>query len=230
MLYSLDLFIRRWEIENYVCKLVQTFPLTETGSQKYGSNAFTVEHYHMDFDSAEAIGQTRLSITPPPGGQLQIGHTIRLGPSSSTGYEGRTESLAVTGIGVDYIDVSATTYPYEAGDSTSFYNNFWVFNNFEGLDSGNGELLKFNAYTPYSPPTASYAGGAYKDIQACTFFTIPKEVFNTALNTPYADDCPSICYIKATNMLFLNPADMTQAFGSMTMDNIESDQATVAKS
>jgi len=222
-----DVTIRRWEIENYVCKLVQTFPLVESGSQKYDADTFTVEHYHMGFDATEAAGQTRLSITPPPGSKLQIGHTIRLGPSTSTGFEGRTEALVVAGIGVDYIDVSATTYPYESGDGASFYNNFWVFNNFDGLDSGNGSLLKFNAYTPYSPPTTTYAGGAYKDITACTFFTIPKEVFNTALNTPYTEDCSSVCYIKATNMLFLNPDDMNNAFGSMTMDNIESNQTTV---
>ena len=36
----------------------------------------------------------------------------------------------------------------------------------------------------------------------------------------------SICYIKGTNLIFLNPDDLNTSFGSMTMDNIRSDQAT----
>ena len=36
----------------------------------------------------------------------------------------------------------------------------------------------------------------------------------------------SICYVKGTNTIFLDPDDLDNSFASMTMDNIESDQAT----
>jgi len=58
-----DIRIRRWYINNYVLKLRDTFNLVETGSHKYESDAFTVEHYHIAFSGDEAAGQNILSIT-----------------------------------------------------------------------------------------------------------------------------------------------------------------------
>jgi len=58
-----DIRIRRWYIDNYVLKLRDTFSLVETGSHKYESDAFTVEHYHIEFSGNEAAGQSMLSIT-----------------------------------------------------------------------------------------------------------------------------------------------------------------------
>ena len=37
----------------------------------------------------------------------------------------------------------------------------------------------------------------------------------------------AICYVKTTNMIFLDPNDLSNSFGSMTMDNLEQNQATV---
>ena len=92
----------------------------------------------------------------------------------------------------------------------------WVFNNYDGIDAGTGALYKLNAYTgSYQSKTA---GGEYQNINACTFFDMAP-TFGNGSNY--------ICYIKTTNMVFMDPNDLNDSFGSMTMDNIEDDQATV---
>ena len=43
-----SLLIRRWYIDNYVCKLREEFTLA-SGINNFKSDAFTVEHYHVHF-------------------------------------------------------------------------------------------------------------------------------------------------------------------------------------
>jgi hypothetical protein len=43
----------------------------------------------------------------------------------------------------------------------------------------------------------------------------------------YGSGSDAICYIKATNCIFLNPSNLNASFGSMVMDNVESNQTTV---
>jgi hypothetical protein len=62
------------------------------------------------------------------------------------------------------------------------------------------------------------AGGEYQNVAACTFYDM-SDVFGAGSD--------AICYTKTTNMLFLDPDDLATSFGSMAMDNVEDDQATV---
>ncbi len=205
-----DITIRKWYLDNYVCKLRQTFLLVETGSNKYESNAFTVEHYHIEFSDAEAAGQTTLSITD--GSNLSSGMTITLGPNSS----GQVEERTVNSAGPDWVNINGTTsYAYAGGDPITFFTNIWVFNNYDGLVA-TGALYKFSAYT--GSLVTKYSGGAYSDIQACTFYD---------MSDIYGAGSDAIAYIKATNCIFLDPTDLNNSFGSMVMDNVEDDQATV---
>ena len=205
-----DITIRKWYLDNYVCKLRQTFSLIETGSHKYESNAFTVEHYHVEFSGSEAAGQTNLSITD--GSNLSSGMTITLGPNSS----GQIEELTVNSAGPDWVNINGTTtYAYDAGDSITFFTNLWIFNDWDGLVQ-TGALYKLSAYT--GSLITKYSGGAYQDIEACTFYD---------MSDVYGVGSDAIAYIKATNCIFLNPSDLNNSFGSMVMDNVEDDQATV---
>lgn len=203
--------IRRWYIDNYVCKLRSTFNLVETGSHKYQSSAFTVEHYHIEFSGDEAAGQSNLSITD--GSKLSSGMTITLGPNSS----GQMEECSVNSAGADWVIINGTTsYAYQTNDPICFYKKIWLFNDFDGLSGSSGALYEINAYTgSYISKTA---GGAYQDIKACTFY----DMSAVALGWDNA-----ICYVKTTNMIFLDPDDLNDSFGSLSMDNVEDDQATV---
>lgn len=212
-----NITIRRWNIENYVLKLRDTFAKTEDGSHKWDSEAFTIQHYHLEFSGNEAVGQSNLSVTT--GGnftltvELSSGMTVFLGPNSS----GQSEEADVNSVGADFININGTTtYAYSTSDPISFYNRIWVFNDYNGTDGSTGALYRLNAYTgSYQSKTA---GGEYKDVASCTFFDM-SDTFGAGSN--------AICYIKTTNMIFLDPNDLADSFGSMTMDNVEDDQATI---
>jgi hypothetical protein len=208
--------IRRWNFENYVLKLRDTFTLTG-GGHTYDSVAFTVQHYHLRFSGNEAAGQSALSVSTDGkftlNSQLTSGMTAFLGPNSS----GESEEISVNSATSDTINVNGTTtYAYSTNDPISFYNRIWVFNDYDGTDNSSGGLYKINAYTgSYMTHTA---GGEYQDVNSCTFFDM-YDVFGNGTN--------SICYVKATNLIFLDPDDLTDSHGSMTMDNLEDDQANV---
>ena len=57
-----DIEIRQWKIDNFVAKLQNTFTYTNSGSHKYDSIAFSVEHYHDTFGNTVS-GTTNITIT-----------------------------------------------------------------------------------------------------------------------------------------------------------------------
>jgi hypothetical protein len=252
------ILIKRWNFENYVLKLRNDFSLTPTGSHKYNSNAMAIEHYHLRFKSNASIGSSVLSIYVPKTFQsdldliakLQSGMTISLGPNVN----GQVEDISVNSVTVQATGQetvynvnlnSSTTYAYSGptvsgsddyreryGDSATFYNNIWVFNNWDGVSSADGALYKLNAYT--GSYQTRYAGGEYKSVNAATFYAVPNYIFDRDWqDTPLSNDAfnwpkfNSIAYVRTTNLIFLNPNDFSESYGSMTMDNLESNQATV---
>ncbi len=207
--------IRQWYIDNYVLKLRDTISLTETGGHKFESDAFTVEHYHETFSADEAAGQTMLSVSD--GSKLSAGMTVTLGPNSG----GQVEERTVVNAGAGWVQVNpAITYSYLNGDPICFYNNIWIFNDYNGLYL-TGALYKYSAYT--KSLIIKYSGGAYADIEACTFFDM-SSVYDPVKEIYWSD---AICYIKGTNMIFIDPDDISTSFGSMVMDNVQDDNATV---
>jgi hypothetical protein len=153
---------------------------------------------------------------------MDSGYILVLGPNTL----GQMEEVSVSSAGASSVQINGTTnYEYREDAPISFYNRIWLFNNYDGTDDTTGALYHIDAYT--GSVVTKYAGGAYKDIKACTFFGIPKFVFDrTVPSTVVEPRYNSICYIKGTNMIFLDPDDLNNSRGSMTMDNIESDQAT----
>ena len=205
-----DIRIRRWYIDNYVLKLRDNFPKSETGSDRYESNALTIEHYHIEFDADEGIGQTMLSISD--GSRLSNGMTITLGPNSA----GQVEERTVQSAGSNWVQVTVgITYAYLDEDPICFSKRIWVFNDWNGLASG-GALYSFDSTTGGSKYV--YPGGAYADVGAATFYD---------MSSVYGAGSDAICYIKGTNMIFLDPDDISTSFGSMVMDNVKDDNATV---
>ena len=202
--------IRKWYLNNYVLKLRTTFNLTGGGTHSYESDAFTIEHYHETFSGDEAVGQSILSISN--GSKLSSGMTVTLGPNSS----GQVEEATVNSAGADFVQINGTTtYAYETGDPVTFFNNIWIFNDYDGLVL-TGALYKFSAYT--GSLITKYSGGAYADVESATFYD---------MSDVYGANSDAIAYIKGTNMIFLNPDDIANSFGSMVMDNVEDDNSTV---
>lgn len=264
-----DVRIKRWNLENYILKLRDTFDIVETAQDKFNSEAMTVEHYHLRFHGNADAGASVLSMYQPktkisdvdftdPISGLTSGMTISLGPNASGQREDREVSSIseqVTGQETVYnvFINGSTTYDYKGptgsgigndyrvryGDPASFYTRIWLFNNFYGTSSATGALYWLEAYTN-GDVREKYPGGEYKDVKACTFFDVPNYIFDRtwqdtpppappstggdAYNWPKFD---SIAYTRTTNTIFLNPRDFSESYGSMTMDNVEDDQATV---
>jgi len=220
-------YIKKWKIDNYVCKLQQTFTLssgTVVGST-FGSETFSVAHYHTSLASIVSSGSstiylndywddsTLMGFTTTSGAKL----TLHLGPNSNAEEEDVTISGVVSS-GV--VLASGTQYTYAQNDLVNFFTHLWVFNNYNGVDSSTGALYKFDAYT--GDYITKYASGAYKDIYASTFYNVDSFADYGTVDT--------LAYIKGTNTLFINvgAAGATLPYyGSMVMDNIASDSVTV---
>jgi len=217
---SNSVIIRRWYIRNYVCTLRNTFNFVAGPSHNYDADTFTIEHYHTEFSADEAAGQSILSVLDDS--KIESSFTLVLGPN----HLGQMEEVTVNSAGGGSVQINgSTTYEYRAGAPISFYSKIWLFNNYDGTDDTNGALYKIDAYT--GSVMTKYAGGTYTDIKACTFFGVPKYIFDRSVpDTVIEPRYNSICYVKGTNLIFLDPDNFDSSNGSMTMDNLESDQAT----
>ncbi len=220
-----DMDIKRWKIDNYVCKLQQTISLTETGSHKYQSAAFSVAHYHTSFSSVSSSGTSTINMNDYTTDSTLMGFTttagqpltLHLGPNTN----GEEEDVLVNTASSGVVTISGTTqYDYAENDEINFYTNIWLFNDWDGLSSATGALYKIDAYT--GAYVTRYASGAYKAVGAATFYNVD--------SFAAYGDVDTLAYVKGTNMLFVNVgvAGVTLSYyGSMVMENIKDDEATV---
>lgn len=219
--------IKRWKIDNYVCKLQQTFNYLDSDpNHTYDSTAFSLAHYHTSLSSAVVSGATTIylndywddttlmNFTTTSSGGL----TLHVGPNSN----GEEEDVEVTSTVSGGVTIASGTlqYSYSQNDKVNFYTYLWMFNNYNGLSSATGALYKFDAYT--GDYITRYAGGAYKDIKAATFYNVNSFASYGSVDT--------LIYVKGTNALFINVGAAGASlpyYGSMVMENIKSDESTV---
>jgi len=224
-----SVIIRRWELDNYVCTLQNTFTKTDDGSNTYDSSAMTVEHYHFTFGADETTGESNISTTDPEGiitdisSKVSSGMRVYFGPSTETGYEGDMENFSVISAGTDFIVINGTTSSkYKAGDPISTYKYIWMFNDYNGL-AAEGALYKFDAYT--GSYITKFGGNEYDNIEACTFAVIPEGLKDATGSDIVVN---ALAYVRGSNMLFTNVDSPTlENYGSMAMDNINSDEISI---
>jgi len=219
-----NMIIRQWKIDNYLCKLQNTFTFSESGSHKYDSEAFSIEHYHTALTSLTTSGSSTIylddysdhasmTFTTTSGNPL----ILHLGPNSNGEEEGVEVDTVIAG-GVTL--VSPTQYDYDEGDAVNYYTYIWMFNEYNGIDSNSGALYKFDAYT--GDYITKYASGAYKAVKAATFYKVNSFVEYGEVDT--------LCYVKNTNLLFINAGEAGATlpyYGSMVMENVKSDESTI---
>lgn len=207
------MIVRRWRIENYVCKLKESIVLSNP-SHVFDSEAFTVEHYHCTISGTYSPGATEITLTSSElPGTLTTGMEITL--QSAT----KLETITVQDvIGNVIILADPIEESYIHDDTLLYYNHIWLFNNAFGTDISNGALYKINAYS--GSVTSYIASGVYKSIKAATFCEI--EHF-----TDYGK-VDSLMFVKASNLLFVNINDASLSYyGSMAMDTIKDDDVTI---
>jgi len=252
-----SVLIKMWNFENYILKQRKDFLIKDTGTHYFDANALAVEHYHIRFKSDASIGSSIISMYQPKTHAADMdlidklsGQTISLGPNSN----GQVEDIVVNTVTVQAIGQetiynvnlnSPTTYAYDGptvsgsgdyraryGDPASFNTRLWLFNNRSELSTSTGALYSM------SPTTLMggldwIPGGEYQGVQSATFFDIPNYVFdrdwqstpsNDAFNWPKFN---SIAYVRTSNLIFLNPNDFSESYGSMTMDNVHQNQTSI---
>ena len=221
-----DIIIRRWKIENYICKLKNTFEYTMNISDRFDSKAMTVEHYHTTVTgTVHPPGSTIIGVEPGYGLQLTGNMYITLGPNK----DGLSETIQVQGSADGVITLAAPTtleyglhpggalYEPNSRSGVQFYTYIWFFNNYYGLVSSTGALYKVNAYASDSIHTR-YPGGAYKAVTACTFYKVGS--FLDEYGVPMQVD--TLAYVKSRNLLFIDVSGEGSElpyYGSMVMDN-----------
>ncbi len=206
------MIVRRWRIENYVCKLQDTITLSSP-AHVFDSEAMTVEHYHCSLSGNYSTGDTVITIDGTLPGELNTGMEVTLINSATN------ETISVQNVSGNTITLSDSIQEnYSDGDTLLFYNYIWIFNNAYGTDTTTGALYKINAY---SGSVTSYTkNGVYRNVKASTFYEIDHFVDYGTVN--------SLMFVKASNLLFINIHDSSLPYyGSMAMDTIESNEVTV---
>ncbi len=208
--------IRRWKIDNFVCKLQQKIVLNPSGSHKYQTEAFSIEHYHDTLSATAASGSTTIGLTTYSGhSSLSTGLTIHLGPNTN----GQEEDVTVNTVSSEGATlVSSTNFDHANGGEVNYYTNIWLLNDYNGTNL-TGALYKFDRNGNF---TRKYASGAYFNVQAATFFKVD--------SFPEFGDVNTLAYIRNSNTLFVNvlsTADELPFYGSMVMENIQDDDATI---
>jgi len=188
--------IKRWKIEDFVCKLKNTLNFTPG----FVSDAFTVEHYHTNLSATVSGGGNVINTDLHYNSVIVSGTTLTLGPNSSDQYEDMNV-ISVSGINITL--ASGVSYTFEVGNYVRFYNNLWIFNS-----TGVGTLHKINARTGAAITT--YSGTEYDNITACTFARVDH------VTTSGVD---ALIYEKAQNLKYLNVNTLT-FYGVMTIDNL----------
>lgn len=217
---STSVAIRKWKIDNYICKLQQTFSLNNTtySGHYFQGDTFSIDHYHTSLTATASGGTTTLEIGGYTDSPTISGATLHLGPNSDGDEEEVVCSTALSGV---VTLVSGTFFSYDVGDEVNYFNNIWFFNNYNGTSTATGALYKFNGKT--GAFIKKYPGAAYKSITASTFYKV--DVFT---DYPNVD---ALIFIKGTNALFVNINEYIDGtlkyYGSMVMDNIQSDKATI---
>ena len=218
---SNEIAIKRWKINNYVCKLQQTISGSDINADNYDSDAFSVAHYHTSFAIATSSGASTILMNEYSDNTTLMGFTttvgdgltLHLGPNTN----GQEEDVEVTTTVSGGVTISGTIqYDYaEDTDEINFYTYIWLFNSNAG-----GALYKVDAYT--GAYVTKYDSGAYSSVGAATFYQVDSF-------TAYGD-VDTLVYVKGTNILFVNvgvAGATLPYYGSMVLENIQSNETTV---
>ena len=197
-----NIYIKQWKIDNYICKLQNEIHIqSQAGVNTFSSQCFALEHYRTVTTTTISGGvDTSVDIekyynTPEIIFNAGLSKTIHIGPNEN----GEEEDLEVTGTYFGGIDVTGTgagstiKYSYPVGTQISFHRRIWIFNDYDGEDSTTGALYSFDSTT--GDILDKFPGGAYKDIDACTY------AFTTALSAQGYD---TLMYVKGANTLFVD--------------------------
>jgi len=205
-----NVIIKRWLIENYTCKLKDTFDFVADVGHSYNVESFSVENYCLTISGTYIPGDKIIYVTPGYSDRLNNTMTVTLGPNN----HGYTETISVSSSEDGKVTLAdEITQTYNSGDNFRFYNNLFLFNNFDGKDDTSSALYKVNAYS--GGFIIKYTGGEYRDVTASKFVTTDNFIEYGTIN--------SLAFAKGANILFVNIEQLgtlSEIYRSMVADNL----------
>lgn len=200
-------YIRKWLIDNRVCKLQSEFAHLEDGSITYDSSTFCVEHYITNLTNALSIGDSIIQIDEYYNNVVSSGTIISLGPNG----DGYREDVTVSGVtGTDIYLTAGVSYSYDAGDQISIAPSYFIFNDYMGTDGSTGSLMRFS--TVDGSYMTSDANDDYQNVTACIFHRLQNIL-------PDYPDAHAIIYVKGTNAKLINMSSLVEIYDASTVDD-----------
>lgn len=211
-------FLKKWKIDNFLCKLQHTYVLggfvTVSGGDTHSiqSTTFSLESYKTTIVSSVSVGDDYFLMSVYYD-IVASGIEVMLGPNSNGEYSYATVT-SVSGNTV-YVD-SPYVVEFSVGCSVEFAKHVWVFNDESYNAVDNGSLYKFDAID--MSYIEHYNDIEYDGIKASTFMQNASSAFGSNIN--------AIVYVKSTNLKFIDVNNITNV-KFMVMDNIRINGTTV---
>ena len=207
-----DVTIKKWQVINNYCQLIDQFDYVDDADNRYVSSAFTLEHYITTFATTISGGADYVDLARYAD-VVEPGNILVLGPNSNGEYEEMTVTGTInsTRVGLTFL----LDYDYEEGDPICFNKALWLFSDWQG-DVNDGSLYKINPLN--GDVIERFDDNEYKDVDCCTFADV-----NGAKHIGRKD---VLFYIKGTTLKFLNTDDLS-FYTTMIVDNLRANMTTV---
>jgi len=223
--------IRRWVIENFVMILQNSFTFQTNSNDDFESSAFTVEKYEGILSAGAAVNTSQLTVAfndDPDGaifGLLTPGTRLFIGPSTLAGDAGEFTTVTVNStVGSSTVNLTAPLgVGFSSGNSIRFSKNLWFFNQHFLKTRDVGALYKVSALD--GSILSRTQGGAFKDINACSFHNV--QTFQ--IGTPLVDfNGHYLLFLRTNSLLFIdvNDPQLTTVL-SAVQNNLSSDTTEV---
>ena len=179
---SIDSIVKKWVIENYICKLVAVIYLNHTDEDNFSCNTFSLEYYNTTLSKSVSKHSTCIEITSNYE-KIESGTILTIGPNE----EGLYENVTVTGtlnndaiFGLDFYTFNS----YPSGTDVYFAKSLWLLNDYyhKQLDGGLYEVSIHNIganegvpilYTNYWAGSRSNMTGNWEYVLASNVYLLP---------------------------------------------------------
>ena len=142
--------------------------ILNSSSLRITSNAFCVEHYHINLGNSPDSGDS--SFIVDDASRINGGDVLYLGPSTEGSSTKQEESVIVSGKSGNTIFISGTLKSsYSSSDPVSLTLAVWLFNDngFRGFEDSRGSLIRVSY--PVKTITRAITGGEYNKVNAADF-------------------------------------------------------------
>lgn len=202
-----DVLIKKWYIENFVCKLGHTIELSHDVDHKFNCPSFSLEYYNTALTAELPNHSSEITISSY-GDKIDPGTILTLGPNPQNQYENVTVTGTLSGInrfGLDFY----TQNSYEEDTAVYFPKNIWLVNHFTYTATG-GSLYKISLPNERIDDV----------IEDTDFESIIASCFYNTGSAQY------VLLPFGTTLRFFNTTSLS-VDKSMIMDNIQTNQSTV---